>query len=102
LPAVCAAGARIGPYLFTYRQPASAVADFVPPFLFVDLSSVDPAAFGEYYAAYKAQVQSKDPTGNSEINSLRLKILNIVLTGRGLVIPIDTAVAEILHPTPPK
>jgi hypothetical protein len=31
-----------------------------------------------------------------------LKILNIVLTGRGLVIPIDTAVAEILHPTPPK
>ena len=95
-PAVCAAGARVGPYLFTYRQPASAMEDFQPPFLFVDLSSIDPAAFGEYYAAYKEQVQSNDPTGDDRIHSLRLKILDIVLSGRGLIIPVKEAVAEIL------
>jgi hypothetical protein len=101
LPRLCSQGAHIGPYLFTYRRPASAMPEFEPPFLLVDLSHVDPAAFAEYFAAYKAQVQT-DPTRDDGVNSLRLKVLNLVMAGVGLLIPVKTAVADMLQFAPAK
>jgi hypothetical protein len=86
-----------GPFLLTYMRPASALDTIPPPFLFVDLSSVQQGAFAEYVAAYKAQVKSEDVSDRSKIDTMRLKVLNLILAGTGLINPIETAVADILH-----
>jgi hypothetical protein len=68
-----------------------------PPFLFVDLSDVDLQAFGEYVAAFKAQVKREDISDGARINSLRLQVLNVALKGAGLVGPVEKAIANMIH-----
>lgn len=86
-----------GPILFTYGHPVSSLKSVPPPFLFVDLSSVEKGAFTEYLAAYKEQVKSEDITDGRKINTLRLKLLSLILSGSGLIRPVDEAIAGILH-----
>jgi hypothetical protein len=86
-----------GPYVFTYRHPASTLSPVPPPYLFLDLSSVHERAFGEFIAAYQAQVKRTDYTDLERIDNLRLHLLSIVLTAADWIDPIKGAIANILH-----
>jgi hypothetical protein len=86
-----------GPYIFTYAKPASSLEPVPPPFLFVDLTVVDPKAFGEYVSAFKAQVKREDISDGARINTLRLTLLNAAIKAGTLVEPIETAVKKIIH-----
>ena len=94
---LCAGDMARGPYIFTYASPASKLEPVPPPFLFVDLSDVDPRAFGEYVSAFRAQVKREDISDGERVNSLRLKILNIVLKASDQVGPVQKAIAGIVH-----
>ena len=94
---VCAGALSRGPYLFTYARPVSTLSPVPPPYLFVDLSPVHERAFGEFIAAYKAQVKRTDYTDRERIETFRLRLLSIVLTAADWVGPARTAVADILH-----
>lgn len=84
-----------GPYIFTYASPASHIEPVPPPYLFVDLSDVHERAFGEFLAAFEAQVKRDDITDQARIQTLRLRILNIALTAADWVGPVQKAVADI-------
>jgi hypothetical protein len=66
-----------------------------PPFLFVDLSDVHERAFGEFLAAFQAQVKREDVSDQAKLKTLRLEILNIALTAADWVGPVEKAVADI-------
>jgi hypothetical protein len=68
-----------------------------PPFLLVDLSDIHEQAFGELLQAFKAQVKRDDITDQARIKTLKLTILDIVLTAADWVTPIQKAMAEIVH-----
>lgn len=84
-----------GPYIFTYASPASHIEPVPPPYLFVDLSDVHERAFGEFLAAFQAQVKRDDITDQARIQTLRLRVLNIALTAADWVGPVQKAVADI-------
>ena len=86
-----------GPFLFTYARPASVLDRIPPPLLFVDLSEVGEEAFLEYIAAYKTQVKSDDINDGSKIDTMRLKILRLLVAGKGLLVPIEKAIAYVIH-----
>jgi hypothetical protein len=94
---VCGTDLTRGPYLFTFRHPASALSPVPPPYLFVDLSNIHERAFGEFIAAYKEQVKRTDYTDLERIDNLRLYLLNIVLTSTDWIGPIKGAIEDILH-----
>ena len=68
-----------------------------PPFLFIDLSDVHERAFPEVIAAFMAQVKRKDISDRAKIDTLKLKLLSIVLTGASWVAPVQKAMADIVH-----
>ena len=68
---LCQGDMSRGPYIFTYAGPASNLEPVPPPFLFVDLSDVDPRAFGEFISAYRAQVKREDIADGARINTPR-------------------------------
>ena len=94
---VCSGDMSRGPYIFTYAKPASSLEPVPPPFLLVDLSEVHQQAFGEFVSAFKAQVKREDVTDGARINSLRLKLLDIVLKASDWVSPIQKSIADIVH-----
>jgi hypothetical protein len=94
---ICATSLSRGPYVFTYRHPASTLSQVPPPYLFLDLSSVHERAFGEFITAYQAQVKRTDYTDLERIDNLRLHLLSIVLTAADWIDPIKGAIANILH-----
>ncbi len=91
---VCSTDLTRGPYLFTFSRPASAMQTIPPPHLFVDLSDVHEKAFGEFVAAYKAQVKRPHFNDKEKIDSLHLGILSIVLTAADWIDPIKGALAN--------
>jgi hypothetical protein len=93
----CTGDLSRGPYIFAYAKPASNVAPVPPPFLFLDLSDVHERAFPEIIAAFKAQVKREDITDRAKIDTLRLGLLNIVLTAADWVSPVQKALADIVH-----
>jgi hypothetical protein len=95
--AVCEGDLSKGPYIFTYAKPASNVAPVPPPFLFMDLSDVHERAFPEIIAAFKAQVKRKDISDGAKINTLRLTLLNITLKAADWLVPVQKAMADIVH-----
>jgi hypothetical protein len=94
---LCMSDLSGGPYLFTYARPASALSPVPPPYLFLDLSQVHIRAFGEFIAAYKAQVKRSDYSDRERIDTLRLRLLNIALTAADWITPTKSAIADILH-----
>jgi hypothetical protein len=96
---ICKGDLSRGPYIFTYGKPASSLEPVPPPFLFADLSDVHERAFGEFVAAFKSQVKQEDISDGARINSLRLRVLNVVLTAADWISPIQKAVADIVHST---
>jgi hypothetical protein len=86
-----------GPYIFTYASPASKIEPVPPPFLFVDLSDVHERAFGELLAAFQAQVKREDIADQAKIHTMRLNILQVVLTAADWVSPVQKAIADIVH-----
>jgi hypothetical protein len=94
---LCATDLSHGPYVFTYVRPASTLSPVPPPYLFLDLSNVHIRAFGEFIAAYKAQVKRIDYSDRERIDTLRLRVLNIVLTAADWIAPTKSAIADILH-----
>jgi len=102
MKALCRTDLSRGPYIFTYATPASRLNAVPPPYLFVDLSKVDPRAFGEVLSAFREQVKRDDVTDRARIDTLRLKILQIALTASDWVEPIENGVqhlvSEIVHP----
>lgn len=94
---LCATDLSHGSYVFTYARPASTLSPVPPPYLFLDLSNVHIRAFGEFIAAYKAQVKRLDYSDRQRIDTLRLRMLNIVLTAADWISPTKSAIADILH-----
>src|SRR5262245_2113938 len=94
---LCRSDLSRGPFIFTYAEPASKLAPVAPPYLLVDLREVHPRAFAEFVSAFQAQVKSEDVNGGARLNTLRLKILNIVLTAADWTAPVPKAVADIAH-----
>jgi hypothetical protein len=94
---LCHSDLSRGPFIFTYAEPASKLAPVAPPYLLVDLREVHPRAFAEFVSAFQAQVKSEDVNGGARLNTLRLKILNIVLTAADWTAPVPKAVADIAH-----
>jgi hypothetical protein len=99
---LCQGDMSRGPYIFSYTMPGSTLEPVPPPFLFMDLSDVDPRAFGEIIAAFRAQVKREDISDGARINSLRLKILEIALKAGDFVGPVQKAIADIIHSVGPK
>jgi len=99
---LCSTDLSRGPYIFTYATPASQLDAVPPPYLFVDLSNVDPRAFAEVLSAFRQQVKRDDVTDRARIDTLRLKLLQIALTASDWVEPIEGGVqhlvGDIVHP----
>ncbi len=94
---LCATDLSRGPYLFTYARPVRNLSPVPPPYLVLDLSDVHIRAFGEFIAAYKAQVKRPDYSDRERIDVLRLRVLNIVLTAADWIAPTKSAIADILR-----
>lgn len=94
---VCASALAGGPYLLTYTKKISDLSPLPPPYLFVDLTNVRPRAFSRFIAAYASQVKSATYSDRAKIDDFRLTLLNITLTAADWVLPINKAVAEIVH-----
>ena len=86
-----------GPYIFTYTAAASKLAPVPPPYLFVDLSTVHERAFAEVLSAFREQVKRDDISDNARIDTLRLRILQLVLTGSDWIGPMEHTIAEIVR-----
>jgi hypothetical protein len=94
---VCDGDLSRGPFVFTYANPASDVTPVPPPYLFMDLSDAHERAFPEIIAAFTAQVKRDDISDRAKIDTLRLKLLSIVLTAADFVAPVRKAMADIVH-----
>ena len=54
-------------------------------------------AFGEFIAAYKEQVKRTDYSDLERVNTLRLRLLNIILTAADWIDPIKGAITDIVQ-----
>jgi hypothetical protein len=97
LETICEGGLSVGPYLFTYSSPIRDVENLVPPLLFVDLSDVHKDAFSTFIDAYKQQIKRDDITDRRKIDALSLKVLNITMTAKDWVSPVEHAIGDIVH-----
>lgn len=85
---LCQSDPSLGPYIVTYAQPASAAHPLPRPCLLVNLSGVPSEAFGEFVAAYKEQTQRPDFAAGERVNTLRLRLLNILIASADLLKPL--------------
>jgi hypothetical protein len=98
---LCREAMTEGPYILTYAKPASGLEPVPPPFLFVDLSNINPRAFPEFISTFKAVVKQDDMTDDAKLHSLRLKVLNLVLTAADWIPRVKGAVVDIVHAAEP-
>src|SRR5713101_4549804 len=94
---LCRTDLSRGPYIFTYAAPATNLESVLPPYLFVDLSDVHERAFGELLAAFREQVKRQDVSDRARIDTLRIKVLQTILTASDWVTPVQKAIADIVH-----
>jgi hypothetical protein len=93
----CESDQSSGPYIFTYRHPATDADPMPSPFLLVDLSNVHEKAFPEFLRAYKEQVKRKNIADAERIKTFRLRVVSIVLTGADFIVPMENALQRIVH-----
>jgi hypothetical protein len=86
-----------GPYILTNARPASSLEPVPPPFLFVDLSDINPHAYPEFISAFRAAVKQEDVTDDAKLHSLRLKVLNLALTEADWTPKVKKSAADIVH-----
>ena len=86
-----------GPYLLTTTQPPNRLNTAPSPTLLLDLSHVHEEAFGEFIQAIKEQVMRPDFTDRRKLETLRLRLLSVILTAADVVVPIKNGVESILH-----
>lgn len=87
-----------GPYILAEARPISSLEPVPPPFLFVDLSDINPRAYPELISAFRAVVKQEDVTDDAKLHSLRLKVLNLVLTAADWTTKVKRSVVDIVHP----
>jgi hypothetical protein len=97
---LCATALTDGPYLLTYGRPMSTLSPVPPPYLVLDLSRVHEQAFREFIIAYQEQVKRGDYTDRQRLDTLRLRVLSIILTAADWIAPTTSAIANIIHITP--
>jgi hypothetical protein len=61
------------------------------------LSDVHERAFPEIIAAFRAQVKHEDISDRAKVDTLRLKLLSVVLKAADFVAPVQKAMADIVH-----
>ena len=86
-----------GPYILTGARPASSLEPVPPPFLFVDLSDINPHAYPEFISAFRAVVKQEDVTDDGKLHSQRLKVLNLALTAADWIPKTKKSVVDIAH-----
>jgi hypothetical protein len=86
-----------GPYIVANARPASILEPVPPPFLFVDLSDINPHAYPEFISAFRAAVKQEDATDDAKLYSLRLKVLNLGLTAADWTPNVKKSVVDIVH-----
>jgi hypothetical protein len=86
-----------GPYILANARPASSLEPVPPPFLFVDLSDVNPNAYPEFISAFRVVVKQEDVTDDAKLHSLRLKVLNLALTAADWTPKVKKSVVDIVH-----
>jgi hypothetical protein len=86
-----------GPYILAGARPASRLEPVPPPFLFVDLSDINPHAYPEFISAFRAVVKQEDVTDDAKLHSLRMKVLNLVLTAADWTSKVKRSVVDIAH-----
>jgi len=86
-----------GPYILANARPASILEPVPPPFLFVDLSDINPRAYPEFISAFRAVVKQEDATDDAKLYSLRLKVLNLGLTAADWTPNVKKSVVDIVH-----
>jgi len=86
-----------GPYILANARPASSLEPVPPPFLFVDLSDINPSAYPEFISAFRAVVKQEDVTDDAKLHSLQLKVLNLSLTAADWTPRVKKSIVDILH-----
>jgi hypothetical protein len=86
-----------GPYILANARPASGLEPVPPPLLFVDLSDIDPRSYSEFISVFRAAVKQEDVTDDAKLHSLRLKVLNLALTGADWTPKVKRSVVDIVH-----
>ncbi len=85
-----------GPYLFSYARPASSQEQVPPPYLLVDLTGVDPRAYGVLLSAFREQVKRDDMTDKARVGTLKQHVLNVILVASDLIDPMQRAVEDLI------
>ncbi|MGE0257135.1 MAG: hypothetical protein AB7T18_00130 [Alphaproteobacteria bacterium] len=85
-----------GPYLFSYARPASSQEQVPPPYLLVDLTGVDPRAYGVLLSAFREQVKRDDMSDKARIGTLQQRVLNVILIASDLIDPMQRAVEDLM------
>jgi hypothetical protein len=94
---LCKGSMMGGPYILTDARPASSLQPVPPPFLFVDLSNINPHAFPEFVSALGAVAKPEGATDDSKLHSLRLRVLNVELTAADWSPKAKRSVVDIVH-----
>ncbi len=96
-PTICKTAREQGPYLLTFARPISRLRAVPAPYLSVDLSKVDPAAFPYFLNSMKEQVQVEDITDESRIFSTRSRLLAVIAALSSWLPSIQSSVAHIVQ-----
>lgn len=96
LPDFCAGRSGHGPFLLTHERWLIGDEPVTAPLLVVDLSEVHQDAFGAFIRAVKEQVMLPEFNSGERLNTLRLRLLTIILDAAYELDPIKTSIAEIV------
>jgi hypothetical protein len=94
---LCGEDFGAGPLILTYHTKISGLAALPPPYLVLDLRNVRPEGFGEFLAAYYSQVKREDYSDRRQLDTFRLKLLNVAQTFMQWINPVEEAAAKIVH-----
>jgi hypothetical protein len=94
---ICVSDLSGGPYVVTYAKPIGSLTKIPPPLLFVDMSDINQRAFSTLLACYKTQVKRDDFSDMAKINTLKNRILSVILTAADWTAPIKGSLTSIIY-----